>query len=242
MVASLEAILVAFAATSPKFRYSTNLGYNFQELLAYNLILFLSLIVTLTPQRQALQDWARYRRERVSNRKRFLSSSLVKDLIWGEKSPAMAAIALNLAIVATSLTLWIVFVLQPIDKQPAFLSMVIGGNLLLICAAIAQLLTFMRAQKQALWISGALGAVILLPTAILTVLSIAPEQIPGLWLFTPFAWFALEKASNTAIFLSLLGQWSIFTLCTIRMTRQLQRAGESTTKALMSDRSSLPVG
>jgi hypothetical protein len=242
MVASLEAILVAFAATSPKFRYSTNLGYNFQELLVYNLILFLSLIVTLTPQRQALQDWARYRRERVSNRKRFLSSSLVKDLIWGEKSPAMAAIALNLAIVATSLTLWIVFVLQPIDKQPAFLSMVIGGNLLLICAAIAQLLTFMRAQKQALWISGALGAVILLPTAILTVLSIAPEQIPGLWLFTPFAWFALEKASNTAIFLSLLGQWSIFTLCTIRMTRQLQRAGESTTKALMSDRSSLPVG
>ena len=242
MVASLEVILVAFAATSPKYRYSTNLEHNFQELLVYNLVLFICLIVTLAPQRQALQDWARYRRERVSDRKQLLSSSLIKDSIWGEKSPAIVAIALNLAIAATTLTLWIIFVLQPIDKQPAFLSMVIGGNLLLICAAIAQLLTFMRAQKQGLWISGALGAVILLPTAILTVLSIAPEQIPGLWLFTPFAWFALEKASNTAIFLALLGQWSAVTLCTIRMTRQLQRAGESTTKALMSDRPSLPIG
>jgi len=242
MVASLEVILLAFAATSPKYRYSTDLGHNFQELLVYNLVLFICLIVTLTPQRQALQDWARYRRERVSYRKQFLSSTLIKDLMWGEKSPAIVAIALNLAIAATTLTLWIVFVLQPIDKQPAFLSMVVGGNLLLICAAIAQLLTFMRAQKQGLWISGALGAVILLPTAILTVLSIAPEQIPGLWLFTPFAWFALEKASNTTIFLALLGQWSAVTLCTIRMTRQIQRAGESSTKALMSDRPSLPVG
>lgn len=241
MVASLEAILVAFAATTPKYRYSTNLGHNFQELLVYNLVLFICLIVTLTPQRQVLQDWARYRRERVSNRQKFLSSSLVKDLMWGEKSPAILAIALNLGIVATTLTLWITFVLQPIDKQPAFLSMVIGGNLLLICAAIAQLLTFMRAQKQGLWIAGALGAVILLPTAILTVLSIAPQQIPGLWLFTPFAWFALEKASTTTIFLALLGQWSAVTLCTIRMTRQIQRAGESSTKALMSDRPSLPM-
>lgn len=240
MVASLEVILVAFAATTPKYRYSTNLGHNFQELLVYNLVLFICLIVTLTPQRQVLQDWARYRRERVSNRK-FLSSSLVKDLMWGEKSPAIIAIALNLAIAATTLTLWIVFILQPIDKQPAFLSMVIGGNLLLICAAIAQLLTFMRAQKQGLWIAGALGTVILLPTAILTVLSISPYQIPGLWLFTPFAWFALEKASNATIFLALLGQWSAVTLCTIRMTRQIQRAGESSTKALMSDRPSLPV-
>jgi hypothetical protein len=242
MVASLEVILVAFAATTPKYYYSTNLGHNFQELLVYNLVLFICLIVTLAPQRQALQDWARYRRERVSDRQKFLNSSLVRDLIWGEKSPAIVAIALNLVIAATTLTLWIVFVLQPIDKQPAFLSMVIGGNLLLICAAIVQILTFMRAKKQGLWISGALGAVILLPTAILAVLSIAPAEIPGLWLFTPFAWFALEKASNTAIFLSLLGQWSIFTLCTIRMTRQIQRAGASTTKALMSDRASLPVG
>jgi hypothetical protein len=241
MVASLEAILIAFAATTPKYYHSTNLGHNFQELLVYNLVLFICLIVTLAPQRQALQDWARYRRERVSNRQKFLSSSLVKDLIWGEKSPAIVAIALNLAIAATTLTLWIVFVLQPIDKQPAFFSMVIGGNLLLICAAIAQMLTFMRAQKQGWWISGALAGVMLLPTAILTVLSIAPEQIPGLWLFTPFAGLAIEKASYTAIFISLLGQWSVFTLCTIRMTRQLQRAGESTTKALMSDRPSLPV-
>lgn len=234
LVACLEVTLLGFAATSPKYRLSTELSFNFQQLLAYNLALFLSLIVALTPQRQALQDWARYRREKVSSRKKFWSSSLVQDLIWGERSPAIVAIALNMAIAVSMLILWIVFVLQDIDKLPAFFNMVIGVNLLLICAAIAQLLMFMRTQKQALWICGILASVILLPPAILIVLSLTPDKAPGLWLFTPFAWLSIEQASTSSIFLALLGQWSIFTLCTLRVTRQLQRVGESASKALFA--------
>ncbi len=240
LVASLEVMIVGFAATSPKFPFSTELSFNFKELLALNLLLFLGLIVALTPQRQALQDWARYRRERVSSRKAFWNKSLVQDLIWGEKSPAIVAIALNLAIAATMLVLQIVFVLQDVDKQPAFLSVVIGANLILIYTAIAQLLMFMQTQKLALWVTGTVGGAISLPPAILTLLTLAPDKAPQLWLFTPFAWSALEQASTSTIFLALLGQWSIFTLCSLRMTRQIRQAGESTSKNLFAERKSLP--
>lgn len=238
LVASLEVIIIGFAATSPKFRFSTELSFNFKELLVFNLLLFIGLIVALTPQRQALQDWARYRRE-GSNRKSFWNKSL-PDLIWGEKSPAIVAIALNLAIAATMLILQIVFVLQDVDKLPAFISLVIGANLILIYAAIAQLLMFIRTQKFALWITGTVGTAISLPPAILTLLTLEPEKAPGLWLFTPFAWNAIEQASASTIFLALLGQWIGFTLCTLQVTRQLQRAGESASKALFAERKSLP--
>lgn len=240
LVACLEVMIIGFAATAPKYPYSTELSVNFQMLLVFNLLLFLCLIVALTPPRQALQDWARYRRERVSNRKGWLSQSLIQDLIGGEKSPAVVAIALNLAIAATMLVGQIVFVLQPIDKLPAFVSIVMGANLIWICAAIANLVMFMRTQKQALWLTGAIGAAVTLPSTILTILALSPEQAAGLWLFTPFAWVAVEKASTFTIFLALLGQWSIITLCTLRMTRQLRQAGESSSKALFTSRKSLP--
>ena len=239
LVASLEVMMIGFAATSPQYPFSSELSFNFKELLAFNLLIFLGLIVALTPQKQALQDWARYRRERGS-RKGFWSKSLVEDLIWGEKSPAIVAIALNLAIAATMLVLQIVFVVQYIDKQPAFLSVVIGANLILIYTAIAQLLMFMRTQKLALWVTGIVGGAISLPPVILTLLTLQPDKAPQLWLFTPFAWSAIEQASTSTIFLALLGQWSIFTLCSLRMTRQIRQAGESTSKNLFAERKSLP--
>lgn len=239
-VATLEVMIIGFAATSPRYPFSAELSFNFQQLLAFNFVLFLGLIVALTPQKQALQDWARYRRERVSRRKGFWSKSLVEDLIWGEKSPVIVAIALNLAIAATMLILQIVFVLQDIDKQPAFLSLVIGANLILIYAAIAQMLVFMRSQKQALWITGTLSALIVLPPVILSLLSLEFHYVPGLWLFTPFAWSAIEQAGTSTVFLALLGQWIGFTLCTLQVTRQIQRAGESASKALFTERKSLP--
>lgn len=221
LVACLEVMLIGFAATSARYPYSTELSFNFLELLVYNLVLFLGLIVALTPQRQALQDWARYRRERVASRKGLFSPTLVKDLIWGEKSPAIVAIALNLAI-ASAMLIFQIVILQDIDKLPALLSVAIGANSILIYAAIAQLLMFMKAQKQTLWITGAIGSAIALPPAILTLLTLEPNSVPGLWMFTPFAWKAIEQASTSTIFLALLGQCSIFTLCTLRMTRQLR--------------------
>lgn len=234
LVACFEVILLGFAATTPKWPYSSELSTNYNIALVCNLLLFLGLIVGLTPPRQAMQDWARYRREQLTSPKRFWSENLWRDLIWGEKSPALLAIALNAAIVATMLVPWIAFHLQPIDKLPACLSLVIGLNLILIYAAVAQLLAFMRTQKQALWVTGMVSASILLPPSILSLLSLTPYKAPALWLFTPFAWAAIEKASATSIFLSVLAQWGVLVLSTLQVSRQLKRAGESGSKALFA--------
>lgn len=247
LVACFEVMAVGFAATTPKWPYSTELSTNYNILLVCNIFLFLGLIVALTPQRQVLQDWARYRRERVYSPKSrdvacyvFTSQNLVRDLIWGEKSPALLAIALNLAVVAAMLVPWIVFVLQDIDKLPAFLGLAISLNLILIYAAIAQLLVFMKTQKHSLWITSTVGAVTLLPPFLLSLLSLSPYKAPALWLFTPFAWTAIEQASTVTICLSILGQWSILILSTLQITRQVQRVGESASKALFAGQPSLP--
>ena len=239
-VACWEVLIIGFAATTPKWPYSTELSVNFKLLLLYNLLLFLSLIAALTPQRQALQDWARYRQQQVVNRE-FWRQNLVRDVIWGEKSPALVAIALNLAITSASLIPWMALKLQAVDKLPASFSLVIGINFILIYAAIAQLLVLMRTQKQALWVTGTIGTVSLLPPLILSLLSLHPHEAPTLWLFTPFAWAAIEQASTVTIFLSILGQWGILTLSAFQIVRQLRQVGESNSKALFATRQpSLP--
>lgn len=241
LVACFELVILGFAVAPPKWSSSTyGLLVNFNFLLVFNLLLFLGLIVALTPHRQALQDWARYPRQQVSSRKGSWNSYLVRDLIWGENSPAVVAIAANCGITFAILVPWILLGLQGKDKLPALFGLVISLTLSLIYAAIAQLVLLMRTQKQALWIAGTLGAVLLLPPIILALLSFDPHQSSGLWLFTAFPWASIEQASATTVFLALLGQWSVLTLLTLQITRQLRRAGESAYIALFAGRPSLP--
>ena len=239
LVACAEVIILGFALQQPKWIDSLEfLSFNFNSILVFNLVLFFGLIVTLTPQRQALQDWARYRRQQ-SHRKVW-NRALVRDLIWGEKSPALVAIALNLMIVAAILVPWIVFGIDNGDKLSDLSSLAISLNLTLVYAVVAQLIVFLRTQKQGLWVTGTVSAMITLPPVILGLLSLYPEKTPVLWLFTPFAWASIEHASATSVFLALLGEWSILTLFTLQMTRQIGRVGESASKAMFAGRPSLP--
>ncbi|HAX77789.1 MAG TPA: ABC transporter permease, partial [Cyanobacteria bacterium UBA11372] len=124
----------------------------FQHLMTlsfFDLLLFLYLMAALFPHRQALQDWARYRREKVSNRKSFWKSSLLKDLIWAEKSPALVAIAINLIIAVIPLVGVVIFSSAEIDaKIAAFFSIGLAASIVIIYAAIAQLMLFMKAQNR----------------------------------------------------------------------------------------------
>jgi len=65
LVACFEVAILGFAVQQPKWCHLPGLSFN-NALLVYNLLLFFFLIVTLTPQRQALQDWTRYRRQQFS--------------------------------------------------------------------------------------------------------------------------------------------------------------------------------
>lgn len=217
----------------------------FQHLMAlsfFDLLLFLYLFAALFPHRQAMQDWARYRREKLSNRS-FWSSSRLRDLIWGEKSPALEAIAINLVIAVIPLVGLVAFSSAQIDaKLSAFFSIGLAATLVIIYAAITQLMLFMKANNRIYWAIGTIGAALLVPPIILSALSIQPGTTLGfLWLFTAGAPIVVlfpsgGLISSMTVCLGLLAQWGIFGLLNLQLTRQMRLAGESATKALLAGR------
>jgi hypothetical protein len=195
-----------------------------------NSIIFLILIAVLSPGRQTLKDWARYKN--ITSR---------QEWIWGEKSPAVVAIAINLAIALLPKIPWILLSGAELDdKTRAILNLLCFASLIIIYAAIAQLILLTKAKNPMFWAAGAVGVAIALPPIVATVLSASSEQQPILWLFTIFPAIATSYAPTTTKIVALLSQWSILVLLSFKLNRQLRLAGESTTKALLNGRQSLP--
>jgi len=199
-----------------------------------NLCWFLLLIAALTPHRQTLLDWARYRRDRNPTAKTIWQRSIVKDLVWGEKSPALVAIALNLLIGIAVCLLWIASWSNLHHQFRSVVTLGLGALFVLICAAIAQLFLFTKSPRRSGWATSAILALIGLPPLVLMFTSLYPAHAPDLWLFTAFAFSALDRVSVMAVFFSFLGHLSVLSLLTMRLSRQLQKAGASESYALLS--------
>ncbi|MCL1472082.1 hypothetical protein [Argonema antarcticum] len=240
LVAGFEVLILGFFVGNYKSDFLSYHSYwDWFGLIAFleiiNLFAFVFLIPALLPHRQELQDWVRYRRlDGVSNRKALWNRYLVQDLVWGEKSPAVVAIALNLVIKTVVWTAWAIFFTRNPYKIETIAVLILSYNLILIYAAIAQMMLLMKTPKRGLLAATAVSGLILLPL-------LAVQKSPGLLLFSAFPWFAIEHASATAIFMSLLGQWSLLGLLSVQMTKKLRQAGESASKALFSERPSLPT-
>ncbi len=232
LAACFAVVNLGFALQSPREGYPLHSFDNFISLLSVNLLLLVSLIAILSPHRQALQDWARYRR--LGN------SSWLKDLILGEKSPAVVAIAINLALTSAPVAIWILF--SPMDSDTYSRIQVISGlllslNLILIYATLTQLMLLMKTKKRALWAASTVVAGSLLPPMILSFMSIYPGQNwGGWWLFTLFPWDGVKSASAVLFAQALFVQWSILGVLSWQLSRQLRRAGESESKALFAGR------
>lgn len=238
LIACSTVVTLGFALQSPQERFSSQFLYNLHALFIVNVVLFLGLIAALSPHRQALQDWARYRHSKVANSRRFWSYSLVQDLIWGEKSPAVRAIAINLIIASVPVISWILLWDVGFNhKLTALSGLVLILNSILIYAALTQLMLLMKTPKRTIWAAGTVVSTIFLPPLILTLLSVNPGQNGGgLWLFTAFPWYAVEKASAMLICQVLFVHWSILGVLSLQLTRQLRRAGESASFALLAGR------
>ncbi len=230
--ACFAVVSLGFAVQSPKRGYSSNFFDNFISLLSLNLLLLVGLIAVLSPHRQDCTDWARYRRKKAS--------ALIKDLIWGEKSPAVVAIAINLSITSVPMAVWILFwpVAPKGDRtMEALLGLVLILSLILIYATLTQLMLLMKTNKRAIWAAGTVVAANVLPPSILMLLSLYPDSAGkwvGLWLFTTAPWDALKYVSAMLVIQALLVQWSILGLLNWQLTRQLRRIGESESKALFA--------
>ncbi|MBN3869393.1 ABC transporter permease subunit [Nostoc sp. JL33] len=221
--------------------WDQQVGENYVFLTVYNLVLILSLIAVLSPHRQDVQDWARYRHQGVSSYK-----SVWQDLIWSEKSPALVAIAINLAIVTIPWLVW-VSLISVIDANdvPTLLSNVVISfkvlltialsiSLMMIYATIAQLILLLKTPKRSFWAIGTIGTAMFLPPMILQFLDISSSKYPTVWLFSTFPWAAIEHAGATTIFMALLADLSVLALLNFHLTRRVRLAGESATKALLA--------
>lgn len=250
LVGSFQAWLLGSVLPELNSVYSdSQLSLGCAFLFVLNPILFLLLNAALSPNRQSIRDWARYRRKSNSSSKGFLNRALMQDLIRGEKSPALFAIAINLLITATIWVPWILLLPHEVwhqenfGIQQALLGLLLTMNLILIYAAFVELMVYIKKSQQALWITGTLGALIILPLVFWGVLGIEPLKIMSfLCLFSPLPVLALIQASFTTIFLGLLAQWGVLGVLTLQLTRQIKKTGESSSKALFARNLSLPSG
>lgn len=236
LVACFEVVILGFALNTKGYsseNYAKGLFDNLQILLVFNLQMFLCLIAFLSPHRQAMQDWARYRHQQRQGRKR----GVMADLIWGEKSPALVAIALNVAIASAILLPWILFWPVSQYKIPALSALMLNMSLIIVYAAVAQVMLFMKLQKRASWAAATVGLLVIAPPIIFGLLSMSPTENPAIWLFSAFPWAAVEKANAMSVFVAIISQSVAWGLLSLKLTQKLRLAGESSTKALLSGRS-----
>ncbi len=224
IVGSVELILLGLALP-----YSHK-NSSFFGLFFLNLLLFVGLIVALTPDRQSLYNWTRSLHQIVPHRQGLSFRFLMLDLIWGEKSPPLIALAINLVIAGFVLTPWLLV-------TQSFISWIFALNLILIYACLSQLILLMNLSKRAILATCVVGGLIFAPSIILGMLSLKTDTVPGLWLSLTFPIFwgseAIDKASPMLIFLSMLFQWSVLGILSFYLTRRLKLAGESDSQALL---------
>lgn len=197
-----------------------------------NLPLFLLLISTLIPERQSLLDWARYAHE--IRRK----NSKWGDWIWGEKSPATVAIAIELGIVGAIWGSWVL--LWQVDigvKLQALVGLLLTLNLIWIYGAIAQCVMFWKLPQQRISATGIALSAIALPPLGLAILLDGGYKFMELWMMSVFgaSWIALHEASAIAIGLSFLGQIAAIAALNLTLKRQISHAGASASKSLLTE-------
>jgi len=201
----------------------------------------LLLIPMLLPSKQALQDWSRYRRERVTHQHRhFWQRELLQDLIHNDKSPALLAVAINIGM---AMIVWIPVTTIALFSNPIYgintlATIALATSLILIYTAIAHLGLFLSVKNRKLWIVALVGGVIFVPSLAAGLLSIshAPDELVSfLLLFSPFAVVGIAQGAGVGIFAAFAAQLAIFAALTRQLQRKLEISGRSQTKELIGD-------
>lgn len=209
--------------------YYHTLVDNFMCLQCLLLVFFLGLIAALSPHRQALQDWARYRHQIKQK-----GNILWKEMVFGENSPSSVALAINL-LLATAYIVPSLFLFSLEDKTWAiFWGLLLSANIILLYAVVAQLILTVKSQKRAIWATVGIASLIVVPPLSFGFAEIMPRYSPGVWLFTFLPATATEYATLSTIIISVLGQWLAIALVSLQMTNRLRQIGASETKMLLS--------
>ena len=214
------------------FTLQANLSYratsgNFIFLQFCLCALGLASIAALSPHRQGLYDWARYRHQINKN-----GNVLWKELVFGENSPSGVALFINMAIAITYITPSIFLFLQDDKQYSVFWGFVLGGFIILFYGLVAQLILTLKTRKRSVWSAIGVISMIVVPPTCLGFAGIYPNSSPQLWLFSFLPTIGTEYATMSAVMLAILGQALAVSLVSLQITRILKQAGKSETKLL----------
>ncbi len=227
------------------YNISFQIQNNLTLILLLNTVFLLGLIFVISPRRQAVLDWARYRHQNISNSRLVRRNIWWQDWIWFEKSPAVVAMAINVMIATIPLLILIVIAsilnvrdlwVNQMGQDKAILGVGFFITLMIICATLAQRMLLLKTPKRSFGAIAIIATVIFLPTILLELLGIEPRKTPILWLLSTFPWRAFEYSTTPTIFIALFVQMSILILLNLELLRQVRLLGESATKALLAKR------
>jgi hypothetical protein len=220
--------------------------FAFVDFMALGLSIFL-----LLPSKQAVQDWSRHRRERANGGRKFWRRDLVRDLLANDKSPALLTIAIN---VGMAMAVWLPVSLlvnikisendmrfdewsMPGVELKVAAIVCIAAALILIYAAIAHLILFLKVKKRNVWTLAIVGSATILPLVCAGVLSPGrpPTGVAALvLLFSPFAPIGAFKLGLGTILTAIIVQIGVFATLTRQLQRQLQISGRSQSQELLA--------
>jgi hypothetical protein len=193
------------------------------------------LVPLLLPSQQSLVEWSRQRPVKAGK-----GRSLFADLVGHEKSPAMLAIAINMAIATM---IWLPFSTWAIIANSRLVSMSFGHivsisqvllgigmttTLAVIYSTIAHWGLFWKVNQRHAWITGVIGGLVFLPLVFGSLINVNSNSGNNpAFLFSPFLWVSLKQVPgfiSFGIFLALLGAMIWLNL---RMWRVLKKIGRS---------------
>lgn len=234
IVTSLQVWVLGFLLPLP-FPWARDAYFALFGVTLGNLMLILLITFALTPERQLCLDWSRYRHQQLGQNRQ-----LLHDLVWGEKSPSVVAIALQILLITAIWSIWAIMDLPNPEKTWAIVSLILTANLMFIYVAIIQLSLLNRSKKREAIAGASLLAGLVLPIIFLALFNLPPLDASGLWMSSVFggAWFVLEETGKILIFptlFSLCAQWTAIALLNTTLIRNLKKMGASTTQTLLQE-------
>jgi hypothetical protein len=201
------------------------------------------MIPTVIPSRSSLQSWMHSWQQRYSDRQQFNwhASELIGELIWDDRSPAVLAMAINLAVATliwTTLAICALILSPDIDLFGKFVMGAIVATLLTLIYTVTTHLRSLRSRPNANHAVIVIFLTSLLPIIFgLTFAGWSPDvHYPNvnyiLLMFSPLFWMGMSKLSYSIIILTAIAQLGILMGAIEVLKHRLLKLGE----LKMSDR------
>ncbi|AFY94614.1 hypothetical protein [Chamaesiphon minutus] len=199
------------------------------------------LIPQILPSKLSMQEWSRYRRDRVTHKDRqWWQQELVRDLVWHDASPIGLAMLINVAISALVWgTCFGIFVSDRVWLIKSLCGVIIVSVLTLIHTGIINLI-FLRTRAKT---RGVMPLIILMSGLPLFLGFIATITLNHssfgllLFLFSPFAWMGVTQLALPNIGAIFMGQLGILAGITKLLQQRIKQLGRSETQTLSQQKS-----